>query len=77
MAASDVSESDLPTIPNVDIGDTFRIGGTQTLTQGSFQFGVENIYAEDANFDDPHLGLASFDLHLRVYYRANSSSIAG
>ena len=74
MAASDVSESDLPTIPNVDIGDTFRIGGTQTLTQGSFQFGVENIYAEDANFDDPSLGLASFDLDLRVYYRANSNS---
>lgn len=74
MAASDVSESDLPTIPNVDIGDTFRIGGTQTLTQGSFQFGAENIYAEDANFDDTHLGIASFDLHLRVYYRANSNS---
>ena len=80
MAASDVSESDLPTIPNVDIGDTFRIGGTdangdpQILTQGTFQFGVENIYAEDANFDDPSLGLASFDLDLRVYYRANSNS---
>ena len=43
MAASDLSESDLPTIQFVDVGDTFRIGGTdangdpQILTQGTFQ----------------------------------------
>ena len=80
MATSDLSESDLPTVPNVDVEDTFRIGGTdangdpQILTQGAFQFGIENIYATGGDTGDPAYGIYGFDLDLRVYYRANSSS---
>ena len=68
VAANSLSESQLPGDPNITATFLHRFG-TQALTQGAIQFGVEDIHTTGNSVQTPY----GYELEITPYYRANSS----
>ena len=68
VAANSLSESQLPGNSSITASFIKRFG-SQALTQGAIQFGIENIYA----YGNAVQSAYGFELEIKPYYRANSS----
>ena len=68
VAANSLTESQLPGDPNITATFLHRFG-TQALTQGAMQFGIENIHTTGNSVQNPY----GYELEITPYYRAGSS----